>query len=260
MIKAITGGYINIHPSTFRMSRPKGLPHFVLLVVRSHGSFDIGSEHFSVEPPQIIILAPHTPNYYGNPDGNYVNDWLHFDTDEPKLIERLNAISNHPFSVEDTDIFSFCIRHILLELYFGQPDLKDENMRALFTFLFNSLSTAHASFKSRTYITPLENQLKQLHLEISNSLEQKHSIARCAKQLNISESYFQLIYKKLFGISFQQDLILMRVTRARFNLSTSNLSLSQIAEFCGYNNEVHFYRQFKKLTGVTPAQYRKHPF
>ena len=119
-------------------------------------------------------------------------------------------------------------------------------MRALFTFLFNSLSTAHASFKSRTYITPLENQLKQLHLEISNSLEQKHSIARCAKQLNISESYFQLIYKKLFGISFQQDLILMRVTRARFNLSTSNLSLSQIAEFCGYNNEVHFYRQFNE--------------
>lgn len=174
MIKAITGGYINIHPSTFRMSRPKGLPHFILLVVRSHGSFDIGSEHFSVEPPQIIILAPHTPNYYGNPDGDYIDDWL--------------------------------------------------------------------------------------HLEISNSLEQKHSIARCAKQLNISESYFQLIYKRLFGVSFQQDLILMRVTRARFNLSTSNLSLSQIAEFCGYNNEVHFYRQFKKLTGVTPAQYRKHPF
>lgn len=54
MIKAITGGYINIHPSTFRMSRPKGLPHFVLLVIRSHGSFDIGSEHFSVEPPQIL--------------------------------------------------------------------------------------------------------------------------------------------------------------------------------------------------------------
>mgnify|MGYP000484883375 CR=1 FL=1 len=66
MIKAITGGYINIHPSTFRMSRPKGLPHFILLVVRSHGSFDIGSEHFSVEPPQIIILAPHTPIDFGS--------------------------------------------------------------------------------------------------------------------------------------------------------------------------------------------------
>ena len=57
-----------------------------------------------------------------------------FDTDEPKLIETLKCDQHHPFSVEDTDIFSFCIRHILLELSFGQPDLKDENMRALFTF------------------------------------------------------------------------------------------------------------------------------
>ncbi len=260
MIRAITGGYETNHPRTYRMSRPKGLPHFVLLVVRSHGIFNIGSKHFSVEPPQIIVLAPHTPNYYGNPDGDYIDDWLHFDTDEPDLIARLNAISNHPFSVENTDIFFFCIRHILLEQSFGQPDFKDENMRALFTFLLNSLSTAHASSQSHAYITPLESQIKQLHLEISNTLDQKHSIAKCAKQLNISESYFQMVYKKLFDQSFQQDLILMRVTRARFNLSTSSLPLSQIAEICGYNSEVHFFRQFKQLTGVTPAQYRKHPF
>ena len=75
MIKAITGGYINIHPSTFRMSRPKGLPHFILLVVRSHGSFDIGS-YFSVEPANNYLSTTHTPNYYGNPDGDYVNDWV----------------------------------------------------------------------------------------------------------------------------------------------------------------------------------------
>ena len=62
MIRAITGGYKTIHPSTYRMSRPKGLPHFVLLIVHSHGNFVINSEHFSVEPPQIIVLSPHTPN------------------------------------------------------------------------------------------------------------------------------------------------------------------------------------------------------
>ena len=260
MIRAITGGCETAHPSSYRMSRPLGLPHFVLLVVRSHGNFTINNENFSVEPPQIIVFAPHTPNYYGNPNGDYIDDWLHFDTDEPELIARLMEISNHPFSVDDTNIFSFCIYHILWELSFGLPSFKEENMRALFTFLFNSLSTAHTSFKNRTYATPLENQLKQLHLEISNTLDQKHSIARCANQLNISESYFQLVYKKLFGNSFQQDLILMRIARARFTLSTSNLPLSQIAELCGYNNEVHFYRQFKKLMGVTPAHYRKHPF
>ena len=260
MFQINRGGCTTRHPSTFITSRPEGSSDYMLLIIKTPSNFTVFNVSYKVQPGTAIIFAPNVPYFYQNPDGEYIDDWLHFDTDEPKLIERLNAISNHPFSVEDTNIFSFCIHHILLELSFGQPDFKDENMRALFTFLLNSLSTAHATFQSHANITPLENQLKQLHLEISNSLEQKHSIARCAKQLNISESYFQLIYKKLFGVSFQQDLILMRVTRARFNLSTSNLSLSQIAELCGYNNEVHFYRQFKKLTGVTPAYYRKHPF
>lgn len=259
MIKAITGGCGSIHPSTYRMSRPKGLPHFVLLVVHCHSTFHIGTEHFIVEPPQVIVLAPNTPNYYGNPDGCYMDDWLHFETDEPDLIARLMPISNHPFPIEDTNIFSFCIYHILWELSFGQPSLKDENIRALFTYLFNNLFTVHPA-KSHSYVIPLENQLKQLHLEMENMLDQNYSIERCAKQLNISESYFQMIYKKQFGISFQRDLILMRVNRAKFTLTTSSLPLSQIAEICGYNNEVHFYRQFKQIMGVTPAQYRKHPF
>ena len=259
MIRAITGGCDTVHPSSYQMSRPNGLPHFVLLVVHSHSVFHIGSEHFIVDPPQIVVLAPHTPNYYGNPDGSYMDDWLHFETDESELISQLTAISNHPFPIERTDIFSFCIYHILWEVSFGQGIYKDENIKALFTFLFNTIFTAYES-KIRAYSTPLESHLKQLRLEISSTLDQKHSIADCAKQLNISESYFQMIYKKQFGISFQQDLILMRVNRAKFTMTTSNLPLSQIAEICGYNNEVHFYRQFKKITGVTPAYYRKHPF
>lgn len=259
MIKAITGGCDTVHPSTYRMSRPKGLPHFILLIVHTHGVFHIGSEHYFVDPPQIIVLAPHTPNYYGNPDGPYIDDWLHFETDDPTLISRLTAISNHPFSIEKTDIFSFCIYHILWELSLGQCSCKEENIQSLFTYLFNSIFAAYDA-KISSYSTPLENQLKQLQLEISNTLDLRHSISKCAKQLNISESYFQMIYKKQFGISFQQDLILMRVNRAKFTMTTSNLPLSQIAEICGYNNEVHFYRQFKKITGVTPAYYRKHPF
>lgn len=259
MLKAINGGCDTIHPSSYRMSRPHGLPHFVLLVVHSKSVFQIGSEHFLVDPPQIVVLAPHTPNYYGNPDGPYMDDWLHFETNEPELISRLTAISNRPFPIEKPDIFSFCIYHILWEISFGQSDCKEENIQALFTYLFNSIFAAYQT-KIRAYSTPLENQLKQLQLEISSTLDLKHSIADCAKQLNISESYFQMLYKKQFGISFQQDLILMRVNRAKFTLTTSNLPLSQIAEICGYSSEVHFYRQFKKITGVTPAYYRKHPF
>ena len=49
----------------------------------------------------------------------------------------------------------------------------------------------------------------------------------------------------------------MRIEHAKYILTTTDLTLEQIAEICGYSNEVHFYRQFKQITGLTPSKYRK---
>ena len=67
-----------------------------------------------------------------------------------------------------------------------------------------------------------------------------------ADTLGISKSYFQHLYKEFFGVSFQQDYIQMRIAYAQDLLETSDMPMEQIAEICGYTNEVHFYRQFKK--------------
>lgn len=75
--------------------------------------------------------------------------------------------------------------------------------------------------------------------------------------LHISESYFQVLYRRLFGVSFQKDLISMRIDYAKTLLETSDLSVSAVSEMCGYQTEVHFFRQFKSLTGTTPLRYRK---
>ncbi|HJC22526.1 MAG TPA: AraC family transcriptional regulator [Candidatus Eisenbergiella merdavium] len=73
----------------------------------------------------------------------------------------------------------------------------------------------------------------------------------------MSVSHFQHLYSRFFGISFQNDLIRMRIDHAQTLLTTTFLSTEQIAEACGYSNSTHFFRQFKKITGVSPAKYRK---
>lgn len=78
-----------------------------------------------------------------------------------------------------------------------------------------------------------------------------------AKGLNISTSYFQHIYKKLFGVPVNQDIIKGRIEHAARLLMETDASVSEIAEQCGYENLEHFSRQFKKIKKVSPQKYRK---
>lgn len=258
MVKALTGGFRTRHPNTFRMYRPMGISHYVLLIVRSYGEFQIGSHFFTVTPDHAILFAPCTGYSYGNPKGDYVNDWLHFEvTDDPILQERLDKMTNVPFSIGNHELYTFCIHHILLETLYSEEPSAPENSNALFTFLFNHLSDAFDSRETLKDINPLQEQLQLLRLQLEASLDEEHSIQKHAKQLQISESYFQSLYKSMFGIPFGQDLIQMRVEHAKSLLTHTNLSLHEIMEACGYTNEVHFHRQFKQITGTSPASFRR---
>lgn len=78
-----------------------------------------------------------------------------------------------------------------------------------------------------------------------------------AEYVHISPSYLQHLYRELFGISCIQEVIQARLNTARFYLRTTDISVQSISVLCGYENELHFMRQFKKFTDMTPSQYRQ---
>ena len=44
---------------------------------------------------------------------------------------------------------------------------------------------------------------------------------------------------------------------ARYYLANTALSVSETAALCGYDNEVHFMRQFRQRMGMTAGEFRK---
>lgn len=257
MFNAITGGYEARHPSPYQMSRPDGLPHYVLLIIRSRGEFQLDEVPYTALPGYALVIAPGTSYYYGNPQGDYVDDWLHFSVESCPLKQQLDQLTNVPFPIGNIELYTFCIRQILWERSYGHPGYSGENMDSLFQLLFNHLFAAWENRNNKEMTLPYYNELQLVRLEVMNHFSAHHSIRQLSRRLGISESYFQCLYKRHFGISFHHDLIRMRIDHARYTLLTSSLPIDQVAELCGYSNEVHFYRQFKKTTGVTPAKFRR---
>ncbi|MBQ7943140.1 MAG: helix-turn-helix domain-containing protein [Lachnospiraceae bacterium] len=257
MYQILRGGCNSRHPSSFVMSRPEGLPCFVLLIIRTHGSFQIDNEHYQVSPGAALILAPGTPYSYSNPDGEYMDDWLHFTVaDEEAFIAKLSFI-NVPLSLENTESYTTLVRQIMLEHSYTPQPYSDENIDALFHVLINHLLIHQQNATQTANIFPYKAQLQSLRLELQNSFLNTPDIKESAASIGISESYFQHLYSELFGISYQQDVIHFRIEYAKNLLLTTELPVEEIAELCGYNNEIHFYRQFKKIAGSTPAKFRK---
>ena len=63
-------------------------------------------------------------------------------------------------------------------------------------------------------------------------------------------------YKKCFGVTFHQDCIQARVTRAKYYLATTRLDIAEISEKCGYVDYKYFQRQFAAITGLPALKYR----
>lgn len=90
----------------------------------------------------------------------------------------------------------------------------------------------------------------QLHLA------QKLTVAMLAKMANLHPDYFSRLFLQLTGERPLAYIHQRRIERAQYLMVTSGLSLAGVAEHTGFDSVPHLVKVFKKVTGVTPGQYR----
>ncbi len=73
---------------------------------------------------------------------------------------------------------------------------------------------------------------------------------------NGSDGYLRTIFRKCYGFTLHDDCTNARISAARYLITMSKLSNSEIAEKCGYNDPKYFMRQFSGITGYTVPRYR----
>jgi len=109
----------------------------------------------------------------------------------------------------------------------------------------------------RTYKSPGETRLIQKAKEyIQLHYHQDITLEKVAEHVHLSPSYFSRLFKQETGQNFSGYLISCRIQRARLLLRDDTNKVSEIGHQVGFYDTKHFYKLFKKVTGMTPSEYR----
>lgn len=78
-----------------------------------------------------------------------------------------------------------------------------------------------------------------------------------AKLAGLSVPHFNRLFRQVLRLSPMEYVLSLRVQEAQRLLATTRMSVGGIAAATGFYDQSHFTKRFRKVTGVTPSEYRK---
>ena len=165
-------------------------------------------------------------------------------------------------------IFDLCtqVNDLLQELSSQSGSIPSEHLFDLNIETYKSLDGFREYFVRRMNDVRREYSqrcpVKGLGVRIREFIEENYNDVNLG--LNEIGAHFQLfppycsrIFRQETNQSIPEAICAVRINHACRQLTESQDSLEQIAENCGFNSSAVFIRNFKKICGVTPGNYRK---
>jgi AraC family transcriptional regulator len=100
-------------------------------------------------------------------------------------------------------------------------------------------------------------QVERLKRHIDKAYSDRINIDDLARMTRLSSSYFSAAFRVSFGTSPHDYICRRRIVQAEHLMVNTNIPLSEIALDCGFADQSHFSRVFRRLKSTTPAAWRR---
>ena len=185
-------------------------------------------------------------------------------------LEIIDDARDYPYTVINLALSSliFTIRNIseniqryatktdgpVLDTFISLDGLETvDEMNARFFELFDAISVRMKDMRGSKH----EHLVDKINETIlSGYMKQDLSLDSIAASLKLSPSYIGRLYKQNTMTTILENIIKIRMEKAKELLSATELSIAEIAENTGFSSSSYFYKTFKRENGLTPNEYR----
>ena len=221
----------------------------------------------------MTIVPPNYPhNNETEPDETAFWEWMYFDLDS--VLRDMKELS---FNKLDTEYISNAlyesalffhqdmhrkISNIILEIR-EECDRKSymyrEKLRGLLQSFVVELLRIHNVNSDMPRKNPRSFQIAPALAYVKKHYNEEIRIRDLAKACNISESHFRRIFQECMNMTPNDHVNVVRIQEASRLLLKSHATMGEIAYRVGYGNVSTFNRNFKRMLGMTPYQWKKSP-
>ncbi len=171
-------------------------------------------------------------------------------------ISLLNEIKENPhIRLPEAEVPRF---KKLLNKIEKEASSDEENTEILQRIYLYELLVLILRYRKHEFVQNFSNTYKiaqDLANFISTNYRQQIDLALLAQTYSVSSGYLSKLFKKYTGIGVNHYINICRVRAAKELFESTDMSVTEAAYECGFNDSNYFSQVFKKETGYTPKKY-----
>lgn len=239
-----------------RLRRHGAAQHIVIVCAAGKGTCTLPSGVHGVQAGQALAIPAGLPHQYeADSEEPWTIWWMHLIGHQvPELLATIGATADQPvFGLGDPARVISLIDTIIRRME------RDETMA---TLLASSGAAWHAmallAADRRTISShqadPIEATIEHLRANVATRV----SLGELAGMAGLSVSHYSALFRRATGYGALEYQMRLRMGSARELLDTTDRSIASIALQVGFSDPLYFSRQFRRIHGISPTEYRSH--
>lgn len=168
-----------------------------------------------------------------------------------RIYELLVMISRSATDAGTSPEYAFQLTH---EFFSSAQDVQNiDGLCFMLTHVMNQFVDSVFTYTDIKNIDVINKALQYMR----RNYAQKVTLDQVAQMVHLSPTYFSKVFSKELGCNFNKYLNILRIEKSKKLLLFDHMKLSEVATMVGFEDQSYFTKVFKRMTGISPHQFRK---
>lgn len=122
--------------------------------------------------------------------------------------------------------------------------------------ILNEMIELAADAVQEEYLEAANNLVRQAAAYIDEYYFEPLTLSGLAEKYHVENSYFSRVFRKEMGENLIHYLTRTRIEKAKEHIKKGDTNLTEVAFMVGYDDYTYFNKVFRKITGISPREYR----